>query len=86
MAWELEGWLEWSGGPFVNGAHTSAADFQLLPWLEREQHVAGGAMLHVVGDAMLQQQSGTRAMLCAGCSRRRANVSRWPTRWQMMRA
>ena len=76
MAWELAGWLEWSGGPFVNGA--SAADFQLLPWLEREQHVAGGAMLHVAGDAMLQQQSGTRAMLCAGCSRRRAYVTREP--------
>lgn len=61
MAWELEGWLEWSGGPFVNGAHTSAADFQLLPWLEREQHVAGGAICCT-----------WRAMLC--CSSRAARA------------
>ena len=51
--------------PFVNGAHPSAADFQLLPWLER----AEAYLPHVAGDAMLQQQSGTRAVLCAGCSR-----------------
>ena len=37
VAHELSVWLEESGGPFVSGSVPSAADLQLLPWLERAE-------------------------------------------------
>lgn len=44
-------------GPFINGAEPSAADFQLLPWLER----AEAYLPHVLGEEFLASACWQRA-------------------------